>query len=454
MVVGFHLREVRGVLSSNILSTCSRVRPLVSGTRKKAKRTAISLAKFGSNSRMWQLTGYDAERAPHEEDVGSETSRVGTVGDQVGSDDTDDAVPEPVGRGRETDTTRTDCEREDFTDDDPGARTPGGSENRDVQADECNHGTSGIGVGGVLRGVLASGGTNGTNDELHNDHASGTVNQERTTSDLLDHDERGRGGQHVDNGSDHGDQEGVIDGTELLEEDGTEVEDEVDTSKLLHHLHDYTKKSTAKVGGGAPKTTLEAGGPRTDVAGLRNNGHLVLVVGDDLSELILNVLGIGRLATDASERIGGLVELALLDVETRRFGEESKTSGEDDGPEELDGDRDTVGASVTAVLGGVDNAVGKQDTDGDAELVSSNDGTTDLLGSNLGHVQDDDGGNETDTQTSNEATSDHDTEAGGRSLEDTTNGEDSTSENDSHTATNEISEITSNDGTEEGTVCN
>ena len=178
------------------------------------------------------------------------------------------------------------------------------------------------------------------------------------------------------------------------------------------------------------------------------------MVGDDLSELILNVLGIGRLATDASERIGGLVELALLDVETRRFGEESKTSGEDDGPEELDGDRDTVGASVTAVLGGVDNAVGKQDTDGDAELVSSNDGTTDLLGSNLGHVQDDDGGNETDTQTSNEATSDHDTEAGGRSLEDTTNGEDSTSENDSHTATNEISEITSNDGTEEGTVCN
>jgi hypothetical protein len=30
-------------------------------------------------------------------------------------------------------------------------------------------------------------------------------------------------------------------------------------------------------------------------------------------------------------------------------------------------------------------------------LVTSNDGTTDLAGSNLGHVQNDDGGDETDT---------------------------------------------------------
>jgi hypothetical protein len=34
VVVGTHLDEVRGVVSSNMRSTCSRVKPLVSGIRK------------------------------------------------------------------------------------------------------------------------------------------------------------------------------------------------------------------------------------------------------------------------------------------------------------------------------------------------------------------------------------------------------------------------------------
>jgi hypothetical protein len=34
VVVGTHLAEVRGVVSSNMRSTCSRVKPLVSGIRK------------------------------------------------------------------------------------------------------------------------------------------------------------------------------------------------------------------------------------------------------------------------------------------------------------------------------------------------------------------------------------------------------------------------------------
>jgi hypothetical protein len=108
----------------------------------------------------------------------------------------------------------------------------------------------------------------------------------------------------------------------------------------------------------------------------------------------------------------------------------------------LNGNWDTVGASVTTVLGGVDNAVGEQDTDGNAELVSSNNGTTDLLGSDFRHVEDNDSGNETDTKTSNKATSNHHTEAGGGGLKDTTNTEDGASENDGHATTDEISEIT------------
>jgi len=91
--------------------------------------------------------------------------------------------------GGETDTTRTDGEREDLANDDPGRGTPGGGENGDVQADESNHSADSVGVGGSVSVSLASGGTNGTDDELHDDHTSGTVDQDGTTSELLNHDE-------------------------------------------------------------------------------------------------------------------------------------------------------------------------------------------------------------------------------------------------------------------------
>jgi hypothetical protein len=113
----------------------------------------------------------------------------------------------------------------------------------------------------VVDGVLASGSANGTDDELHNDHTGGTVDQDSTTSKLLNHDERGRGGEHVDEGSDHGDQERVVDRAELLEEDGSEVEDEVDTSKLLHHLNGNTDECATCVRRGAGELAREAGHP-------------------------------------------------------------------------------------------------------------------------------------------------------------------------------------------------
>lgn len=241
----------------------------------------------------------------------------------------------------------------------------------------------------MVRSVLSSGGTNSTDDELHDDHTGGTEDQDRTTSKLLNHDEGGWGGEHVDEGGDHGDEERVVDGTELLEEDGTEVEDEVDTSELLHHLHTNTEKCSALVGGSLADGTLETREPGANVAGLGKNGHLVLVVGNDLSKFILDVLGVDRLATDTSKSSGSLVELALLDEVTGGLREKSKTSGKDDSPEELDRNGDTVRSSITAVLGRVDDAVGNQDTDGDAELVTSNDGTTDLLGGDLRHVPED-----------------------------------------------------------------
>lgn len=68
-----------------------------------------------------------------------------------------------------------------------------------------------------------------------------------------------------------------------------------------------------------------------------------------------------------------------------------------------------------------------------------------------GYSQDDNGRDETDTETSNETTSYHDTEASGSSLKDTTDDEDEAASDDGQTTADEIGDITSNDGTEEGT---
>ena len=80
----------------------------------------------------------EAKSSPKEEDLSTKVALVGV--DKVWSDDSDDAVPEPVGGSRESNTTRTDWQWEDLTDDNPGTWTPCGGEEEDVDANECNHG--------------------------------------------------------------------------------------------------------------------------------------------------------------------------------------------------------------------------------------------------------------------------------------------------------------------------
>lgn len=83
--------------------------------------------------------GNDAKAAPHKEDLSTKVGGVGTSTDEVWGDDTNDAVPEPVGGGGKTHTTGTDWQWEKFTNDNPGGWTPGHGEDRNVQADESDH---------------------------------------------------------------------------------------------------------------------------------------------------------------------------------------------------------------------------------------------------------------------------------------------------------------------------
>lgn len=225
--------------------------------------------------------------------------------------------------------------------------------------------------------------TNDGDEELADQHAQGTPDKERSATDLLNGVEGDRGGANVDEGEDQGDQERVGDGAGRLQERGRVVEDEVDTSPLLHHLQRGSQDGTAQVGLLDPETASEAVNPGRPGTAVGDEGTLILLVGNDLRKLNLDILRVFGLSTESAESIGSIVESSALDKVTGRVWQEQQAATEDNTPGKLDTDGNTVGASIIAALGGVGNARGQQETDGDAELVTGNEGTADLSGALL-----------------------------------------------------------------------
>lgn len=313
------------------------------------------------------------ERAPDVEHLGTEVALVRV--NHVGGDDGNDlrvllagsflfrqtetvtyAVPEPVGGGGKSDTAGTDRERVDLSDNDPSTRSPGAGEEEDVDADERDHGADGV-------GVLLVDSTDDSDDELADNHAEGTPDEQGATTELLNGPEGDGGGADVDNGRDHTDQERVVDGVQIGEEGGSEVEHEVDTGPsdrvvskaekeektaaenlLLHHLKRSTEDGTAQVAIGSPEAAFEAVEPAGEVTALGDNLHLVLVIGNDLSQFLLDIFGFNGLTANTGQHIGGLVQISLLHKVTRRFRQNEETSGENQGPCKLQRNRDAVGA--------------------------------------------------------------------------------------------------------------
>ena len=256
--------------------------------------------------------------------------------------------------------------------------------------------------------------------------------KERVTTEPLNGIERDGGREHVDEGKDERGQEDVLDGTGRLEERSRVVEHKVDTGPLLHHLEGGTEDGAAKIGLGMAETTSEARSPSGEPTALGDVLGLVLGVGDNFSDFPVDVIGIGGLATKAGKNDTSLFNTALLDVPTGRVGKKEETSCEDDTPSELDTDGNTVLARVFTVLDGIVDNSSQHDTDGDAELVARDEGTTNFLGGDFGHVEDDNGRDEADTETGNETTSN--------------NGAKTTILDNLDDATNGVDDATSDDG--------
>lgn len=195
-----------------------------------------------------------AERSPEEEDLRFEVSL--GLADKVWGDDGNDTVPQPVGSSGESDTSRSDWQREDLSNDDPGTWSPSRCKEEDVNGDEGNLCIDSRVVVGVARSVRAdvsvvesNSDTNNSNDEFADEHTESTVDQNRSSSETLYHPEREWSGANVDQSEDEGDKESVADCVSRLEERSRVVEDEVHTSPLLHHLHGGSENRLSHIRG-------------------------------------------------------------------------------------------------------------------------------------------------------------------------------------------------------------
>ena len=102
--------------------------------------------------------------------------------DHIRGDDSDDAVPEPVRCGGQSDTTGPDGKWKDFSYHNPCTRAPGRREEEDIYTNECNHSLDCI-------GIIWSDSTDDGDNELANNHSERTPDQDWTSSNSLNHPE-------------------------------------------------------------------------------------------------------------------------------------------------------------------------------------------------------------------------------------------------------------------------
>lgn len=132
------------------------------------------------------------------------------------------------------------------------------------------------------------------------------------------------------------------------------TEDEVDTGELLQSLEGDTGEGTETVAvGRAEAVEVARGTERANVVHRRS----------DLGVLLSDNVRVGRRLQDTRESALRSLVLAGSNEVTGRFREASETTGEDDGPGELDTDGDSPRALVIAVLGSVDDDGGDEETD-------------------------------------------------------------------------------------------
>lgn len=375
----------------------------------------------------------EAASTPDEEDLGTHVGIARTRVDHVRSGVSNGEVEKPVASSGHGEGLGADLEREDLSSDNPGDWAPRAGEEEDVDADKCNQSLLGRHV------VNTSNGTSNGDNELADSHTDGTEEEEVAATPLLNKVETREGRGDVDARGNHSDNEGVLD-ARVLEERGSVVEDEVDTSKLLKRLEKATGRETLA------KVATEA----VEVGSLAER-QLVLVVGSDLSQLLNESRVINVETAEGGKRLGSLFWVTLLDEPAGSLRKPDAAGEEDKSPGKLHGDGNAVRAAVGPVLGSIVDNGSEQETNGDGKLVASDNGTTDPLGCSLGLVKRNGGRDHTNTITSEETTSNEHGDTSSSSLENDTKAEDEVADHKAKATTEKIGSWGCSQGTKEGT---
>lgn len=332
-------------------------------------------------------------------------------------------------------------QREDLARHHPSKWAPGGCEKENVDAHKCD---TSLLCGHIIHDDPASGvlaGTQGTShghDELTDSHAYGAPKEERTTAKLVHAVESWQSRDNVDSRSNDLDNEGIVE-SGVLKVLCAIVENEVDAGKLLQRLETHTRKLTLKHM--APEAV--------NIAGFAE-AHFKLVVRANFTQLCLYGRVVCRQTSQPTKRLGGRLVFAALDKIPRRLGQDAHAADENDGPGKLHGDGDPVGPRVHAQRGGVVHNGGEEQADGDGKLVGADNGTTDPFGRGLGLVQRDEGGDETYTQSGEEAACEKEGKRDSGCLENDAEGEDETGQNEGEATANVVSHKRRGKGAKEG----
>lgn len=95
--------------------------------------------------------------------------------------------------------------------------------------------------------ILAVGDTDNGDNELTDHHAESAPDQKWSPAKPLNGPKGNRSRADIDQGGNQTNQERIFDGSKFLEKGRSVIEDEVDTSPLLHHLHRGTENGPTYV---------------------------------------------------------------------------------------------------------------------------------------------------------------------------------------------------------------
>lgn len=283
----------------------------------------------------------------------------GCRGEDGGKHD-DGEVGDPVGAGGSGGSHGSGTEGVDFGRVDPGQRQSGEGEEADEQED-TDDGTLGV--------LDTTSDQTGHGDDETETLAGETDQEEVATTDLLNHEERGDGGKHVDGSEDTTQNKGELAGHTqvLLEQEGGVVDSSVATSELLEELARATDHHTLELLGLAESEESSPASLGT-LSSLQVGLHEVKV-GEHL-------LAIDGTVVEGSQDLQGLLIVTLHDEPTRGLRQHESSATDTDGKDDLECDGESpldrgVDIGETEV-----NPVGNESADGNNGTLEADEETT------------------------------------------------------------------------------